>query len=63
MDKNYCPICKGENHCMTSVGEQGNCWCFAEEFPKEIFELVPEESKRKHCICKNCLNKYKVQTS
>ncbi|MEH7355768.1 cysteine-rich CWC family protein [Neobacillus drentensis] len=59
MTNKYCPICGKENECMISDGEHGNCWCEKEEFPKEIFELVPVESRRKHCICKECLNKYR----
>jgi len=57
----YCPICGEENKCMTGAEEHGNCWCDKEIFPNEIFELVPAESRRKHCICKICLNKYKEE--
>jgi hypothetical protein len=57
----YCPICGEENECMTGAGEHGSCWCDTEEFPNEIFELVPVESRRKHCICKKCLNKYREE--
>lgn len=46
---------------MAGNGEDGSCWCNKEEFPQGIFELVPPESRRKHCICKNCLDKYKEQ--
>jgi hypothetical protein len=56
-----CPICGKENECMTGAGELNNCWCSIEEFPNGIFELVPEESRRKHCICKNCLDKFKEE--
>lgn len=57
----YCPICGEKNGCMAGTAESGSCWCNREEFPKGIFELVPEESKNKHCICNNCLNKFKEQ--
>jgi hypothetical protein len=46
---------------MAGAGEHGSCWCDKEEFPNDIFELVPLESRRKHCICKKCLNKYKEE--
>ncbi|MBI0579056.1 cysteine-rich CWC family protein [Neobacillus cucumis] len=59
MSNKYCPICGEENKCMSGSGEHGNCWCDLEVFPNEILELVPAESLRKHCICKNCLDKYK----
>ncbi|KAB2332094.1 cysteine-rich CWC family protein [Cytobacillus depressus] len=61
MTNKYCPICGEENKCMTNGSEQGQCWCNEEKFPVGIFDLVPEESRRKHCICKNCLNKYKEE--
>jgi hypothetical protein len=57
----YCPICGEFNRCMSSTGEQGNCWCYMEEFPKEIFELVPVESIRIDCICKKCLIKFQEE--
>ncbi|MDA3129211.1 cysteine-rich CWC family protein [Aliibacillus thermotolerans] len=52
-----CPICHHANHC--EAGENKQCWCTEEEFPKKIFDLVPEESLYKHCICKNCLTEFK----
>ncbi|WHY85823.1 cysteine-rich CWC family protein [Neobacillus novalis] len=61
MSNKNCPICGNENECMTGAGELNNCWCSNEEFPKGIFELVPVENRRKHCICKNCLNKFKEE--
>ncbi len=61
MANKYCPICGEENKCRVSAGEQGDCWCNAEKFPVEIFELVPPESRRKHCICKKCLTKFKEE--
>ncbi|GHH98721.1 cysteine-rich CWC family protein [Neobacillus kokaensis] len=59
MANKYCPICGEKNKCMSGAVEHGNCWCDAEVFPNEIFKLVPEESRRKHCICQNCLTKFK----
>jgi hypothetical protein len=46
---------------MAGTVEHGNCWCDTEEFPNGIFELVPTESIRKHCICKKCLAKYREE--
>jgi len=40
------------------AGTADHCWCDQEVFPSGIFELIPEESRRKHCICKKCLDKY-----
>ncbi|SMQ80621.1 Cysteine-rich CWC [Bacillus sp. OV166] len=61
MANKYCPICEEENGCMIGAEEHGNCWCNLEKFPNEIFELVPSESKRKHCLCKKCLNKFREE--
>ncbi|MEG0259523.1 MAG: cysteine-rich CWC family protein [Lysinibacillus sp.] len=55
MKSNVCPICGEENSCMAGTAQQGNCWCVNENFPKEIFELVPEESKGQYCICHKCV--------
>jgi len=46
---------------MVDATEPNGCWCTIEEFPKGIFELVPEESRRKHCICHNCVTEYKEE--
>jgi hypothetical protein len=43
---------------MADPKEHGNCWCDKEVFPKGLFEKVPVESQKKHCICKNCLDNY-----
>ncbi|CRK85070.1 cysteine-rich CWC family protein [Neobacillus massiliamazoniensis] len=59
MENKYCPICGEENMCMAGTSESEHCWCNMEQFPKEIFKLVPVESIRKHCICKKCLNTFK----
>ncbi|WP_147532865.1 cysteine-rich CWC family protein [Bacillus marasmi] len=61
MANKFCPICGEENKCEAGAGEHGSCWCNKETFPKGVFELVPEESRNKHCICKSCLSKYKEQ--
>ncbi|MBK3494118.1 cysteine-rich CWC family protein [Viridibacillus sp. YIM B01967] len=61
-DKNF-PLCGEGNRCMAGIEGQGNCWCYIEgEFPKGIFELVPPESKAKHCICKKCVDTYREET-
>lgn len=62
MANKYCPICDEENKCMAGSAD-GNCWCNHEEFPNGVLELVPVESQRKHCICKNCLDKYKEENN
>ncbi|WP_018923546.1 cysteine-rich CWC family protein [Salsuginibacillus kocurii] len=55
----YCPLCGNENKCQARTVEYGQCWCNRVEFPRGIFELVPAESKNKHCICEKCVEAYK----
>ncbi|WP_255717160.1 cysteine-rich CWC family protein [Salipaludibacillus sp. CUR1] len=60
MANKYCPLCGEENKCMAR--EPGPCWCNEVDFPAGIFELVPPESKRKHCICRKCVMAYKEKS-
>lgn len=61
MENKICPLCGEENKCMTEAADKGTCWCTKEVFPQGIFDLVPVESIRKHCICQKCLNIYKEE--
>lgn len=58
----HCSLCGEENYCMAGATEQGSCWCVQEKFPKGIFDLVPEESRNKQCICQKCVTKYKDES-
>lgn len=60
IDVKTCPICNQPNKCGQAVGFSHDlCWCAAESFPQQIFELIPPELVNKACICKNCLDKFK----
>lgn len=50
-----CPICGKNNGCI--IGNK-DCWCTKVDFPKGLLDMVPEDKKRKACICKNCVDKY-----
>lgn len=50
-----CPICGQDNGCV--IGNK-DCWCKDFDFPEGLIELVPEDKKRKACICKNCVQEY-----
>lgn len=55
-----CPICGKNNNCGSEAGKpHGQCWCDKTDFPKEIFDLIPEEERGKSCICLDCLNRFK----
>lgn len=57
-----CPICGKSNSCHNLAGQKDEpCWCSNEVFPKEIFEIVPYEQLGKSCICKECLNEFKLK--
>jgi hypothetical protein len=63
IDQSNCPICGGGNQCGNLLGkEEGACWCSKEQFPKRLFELVPEELLGAACICKSCLSRFKLDT-
>ena len=55
---NICPICRQNNQCEI---EEGNlCWCMEVEVFKQLIEQLPEEVQGTQCICKNCIEKWKV---
>jgi len=49
-----CPLCGQDNNCQHNA----ECWCHKEKFPKQVFEMIPEDKRGKACICKSCLEKY-----
>ncbi|WP_231597612.1 cysteine-rich CWC family protein [Bacillus sp. SA1-12] len=49
-----CPFCNKNNNCGYE-----SCWCSKEFFPREIFDLLPEQQLRKSCICQACLDHFK----
>jgi len=50
-----CPLCGGDNACvMQSASPGSKCWCQAVEFSDELLARVPEEARRKVCICAKC---------
>lgn len=50
-----CPICGEDNGCV--IGNK-DCWCSSFNFPEGLLDMVPEEKRRKVCICKKCALKY-----
>jgi hypothetical protein len=60
MDPKLCPLCGKPNGCARVVDPENNdCWCSLERFPEALLESVPPESKRKACICRNCVQQAK----
>lgn len=48
-----CPICGGPNDCGGAAGKS-ECWCAAVKISPEALARVPEEAKRKVCMCAKC---------
>lgn len=57
MNDKVCPLCGVKNNCMAH--EKESCWCNEVKIPNELLELVPEDKKRKVCICLSCIQKFK----
>ena len=51
------PLCGRPNQCQVATTDsyKGPCWCAAENFPPELLERVPEESRRCACVCRQCV--------
>ncbi|XID94082.1 cysteine-rich CWC family protein [Paenibacillaceae bacterium WGS1546] len=61
IDPGKCPLCGKGNSCGQLAGKpHGSCWCAEAEFPREIFDAIPAESRNKACICERCLAKNKT---
>jgi hypothetical protein len=61
-DPGLCPLCGKSNACLSASGQLAgkSCWCSnpSIRFPQGLLDLVPEDKKRKACICKACVLKY-----
>jgi len=54
-----CPLCGKDNRCgLLGQNPTEPCWCTQEVFPSKLLERVPEDSKGKACICRECLEKF-----
>ena len=58
VDPKLCPLCGKPNKCERVVCEAAeNCWCAKVIFSQELLDRVPEEAKRKACICRECVER------
>ncbi len=54
-DPIFCPLCGQPNGCvMESATPGAACWCQSSEFSEALLARVPEDAKRKVCICAKC---------
>jgi hypothetical protein len=59
IDPTRCPLCGGPNGCpMTGAPAPGAvpqaCWCTQASFAPGLLDRVPENARRKACICAHC---------
>ncbi|RNB87078.1 hypothetical protein EDM56_15395 [Brevibacillus fluminis] len=57
VDASRCPLCGNDNSCG-ALANATECWCYHTVFPKEIFERIAPEQRRKACICKSCVDAF-----
>jgi len=62
-DPAHCPLCGQANQCLLSspAAYKGPCWCTREEFPAELLARVPEPLRNRACICRDCLEKFRME--
>jgi len=58
-----CPLCGGVNDCQLAapVAFPGRCWCAHEEIPAELLARVPEHFRGRACICRPCVEKFRLE--
>ncbi len=59
VDPTRCPLCGQANACAMEVEratgqKQAPCWCTQVDFSAELLARVPEDARRKACICARC---------
>ena len=58
-DPARCPLCGGANACamerQRQTGQpQPPCWCTQVDFGADLLARIPDEARRKACICRAC---------
>ncbi len=58
IDPLVCPLCRQENSCvnLSSQDVEKTCWCNdpAIAFPEALLSQIPDELRRKACVCRSC---------
>lgn len=62
-DPASCPLCGRANDCLlcSPVAYKGRCWCAQEEIPAELLDRVPEPLRNRACICRRCLENFRLK--
>lgn len=59
IDPTLCPLCGQGNRCAMEVEretgqKQPPCWCTQVDFSAGLLARIPDEARRKACICEAC---------
>jgi len=62
-DSGQCPLCRQPNDCQlcTLSAGKGPCWCVRVEIPDELLARVPVEFRNRACICRNCVESFRLK--
>ncbi|GAA5314988.1 MAG: cysteine-rich CWC family protein [Candidatus Pelagadaptatus aseana] len=55
-DQFQCPFCHQSNAC--GAQDDKPCWCFTLSVPQELLALLPEQARRKACVCQRCVESF-----
>ena len=60
-----CPLCGETNECQlcSPAAFKGRCWCADVEIADELFARVPEDFRNRACICRACVDKFRIEKS
>jgi prepilin-type N-terminal cleavage/methylation domain-containing protein/prepilin-type processing-associated H-X9-DG protein len=60
-----CPLCGASNECQLCSPHvfKGQCWCAHEEIAPELLARVPENFRDRACICRSCVEKFRLEKS
>tara|TARA_R110002012_G_scaffold73455_1_gene187172 strand:+ start:247 stop:621 length:375 start_codon:yes stop_codon:yes gene_type:complete len=50
-----------ERNASLSPAQPVSCWCFVQQVPQALIDLVPSSSQHKHCICQRCVNEFESE--
>ncbi|HEX2201657.1 MAG TPA: cysteine-rich CWC family protein [Longimicrobium sp.] len=56
VDPARCPLCGEANGCaMAGASPSGGaCWCASVTIAGDVLQRIPEEARRKACVCARC---------
>jgi len=62
LDPLRCPLCGEANSCLNqgAADVARSCWCNdpAIQFPESLLSQIPQEKRRKACVCRRCAEKH-----